>query len=41
MHYEFAVCLDGKELGRGSGGTKKEAQQQAARMAISLLQQKN
>jgi len=37
MHYEFAVCLDGKELGRGSGGTKKEAQQNAAGMALNML----
>ena len=31
------VTVDGAELGVGSGGSKKEAQQDAARMAIDLL----
>ena len=34
MEYEFAVCLDSKELGRGRGKTKKQAQQEAACKAL-------
>ncbi len=37
MHYEFAVCLNGKELGRGQGKTKKQAQQEAAKEALQGL----
>lgn len=35
--FEVAVSLDGRELGRGSGSSKKEAQQRAAAQAIERL----
>ena len=37
MSYEFAVCLGQKELGRGKGKTKKQAQQEAACMALESM----
>ena len=37
MHYVFAVCLNGKELGRGEGKTKKQAQQEAACRALESM----
>lgn len=37
MCYEFAVELEGKELGRGEGKTKKAAQQSAAGRALEHI----
>ena len=34
-HYVFAVTVDGKEQGRGSGASKKEAEQGAAKAALA------
>lgn len=35
--FEFIVFVDGEEMGRGSGGSKKEAQQTAAKVAYKKL----
>ena len=35
--FEVQVCLNGKEVGRGKGSSKKRAEQDAARMAIENL----
>jgi len=35
--FEFAVCLNSQEIGRGEGRTKKEAEQMAARAALRSL----
>lgn len=32
--FTFRVCIDGREAGRGTGHTKKEAEQAAARAAL-------
>ena len=37
--FVFAVCLNGEQLGQGSGRTKKEAEQNAARDALEALEQ--
>lgn len=34
-HYRYAVVIDGKTCGEGEGSSKKEAEQQAARMALA------
>ena len=34
-HYRYAVIIDGKTCGEGEGSSKKEAEQQAARMALA------
>lgn len=36
--FHVSLLVDGKELARGRGHTKKEAEQRAARMALRLLQ---
>lgn len=36
--FTMAVCLNGKEIGQGTGHTKKEAEQAAAGAALALLQ---
>jgi ribonuclease-3 len=38
--FEVAVLQAGKELGRGTGGSKKEAESQAASAALAKLAQK-
>ncbi len=35
--FHVGLVLDGKELARGKGQTKKEAEQRAARAALRLL----
>ena len=35
-HYRYAVVIDGKTCGEGEGSSKKEAEQQAARMALAM-----
>jgi ribonuclease III len=35
--YAVIACVDGRELGRGSGRSKKHAEQEAARMAVDRL----
>lgn len=35
-HYRYAVIIDGKTCGEGEGSSKKEAEQQAARMALAM-----
>lgn len=35
--FQVAVLLDGKEMGRGSGASKKSAEQEAARAALARL----
>lgn len=35
--FTSAVCLDGKELARGTGGSKKQAEQKAAYVALKAL----
>lgn len=35
--FAFEVCVDGEPLGKGVGGSKKEAQQMAARIAYKKL----
>ena len=39
--FVIAVFVKGKEWGRGSGTTKKEAEQNAARIALEKFEQKN
>lgn len=39
-YFHMQVCLNGKPLGKGSGKTKKESQQQAAKMALESLKGK-
>ncbi|AVK60307.1 ribonuclease III [Lactobacillus sp. CBA3605] len=39
--YEIAVLADGKKIGMGTGYSKKEAEQSAARQAYTQLQQSN
>ena len=34
-HYRYAVVINGKTCGEGEGSSKKEAEQQAARMALA------
>ena len=36
-HFEVCVALNGKEVGRGEGRSKKRAEQEAARLAITKL----
>ena len=36
-HFEVCVALNGKEVGRGEGRSKKRAEQEAARLAINKL----
>ena len=36
--FEIAVLVQGKEVGRGTGSSKKEAQQQAAKKALGVMQ---
>ena len=36
-HFEVAVALNGTEVGRGDGRSKKRAEQEAARLAIAKL----
>ena len=36
-HFEVCVALNGKEVGRGEGRSKKRAEQEAARLAIAKL----
>ena len=36
-HFEVSVSLNGKEVGRGEGRSKKRAEQEAARLAIAML----
>ena len=36
-HFEVCVALNGKEVGRGEGRSKKRAEQEAARLAITRL----
>jgi ribonuclease III len=36
-HFECAALVDGEELGRGSGRTKKDAEQTAAQQALAAL----
>ena len=38
-HFTYSVWIDGKPVGRGSGSSKKRAQQEAARDTLELLQQ--
>ena len=35
--FEFVVYIDGEEMGKGAGGSKKEAQQMAAKVAYKKL----
>ena len=35
--FEFKVFIDGEEMGRGTGGSKKEAQQMAAKTAYKKI----
>ena len=35
--FEFIVYIDGEEMGKGAGGSKKEAQQMAAKVAYKKL----
>ena len=35
-HYRYAVVINGKTCGEGEGSSKKEAEQQAARMALAM-----
>ena len=35
--FVFQVCITGKVMGRGTGHSKKEAEQQAARMALEKM----
>ena len=36
-HFEVSVSLNGQEVGRGEGRSKKRAEQEAARLAIAML----
>jgi ribonuclease-3 len=36
-HFSCAAQIDGEELGTGTGGTKKEAEQAAAKMALETI----
>jgi ribonuclease-3 len=36
-HYEIVLCIDDKEYGRGEGGSKKIAEQKAAKQANDAL----
>jgi len=36
--FTAAVLLDERPIGEGSGGSKKEAEQQAARAALAVLE---
>ena len=36
-HFTCAAVIDGKQLGKGTGRTKKEAEQKAARQALAKL----
>ena len=38
--FHVSLAVEGKELARGKGRTKKEAEQRAARMALRLLKRK-
>ena len=38
-HYRYAVVINGKTCGEGEGSSKKEAEQQAARMALARQKQ--
>ena len=38
--FTFAVVIKGKQIAEGSGKTKKEAEQEAAKKALALVQQK-
>lgn len=38
--FTFAVAVKGKQIAEGSGKTKKEAEQEAAKKALALMQQK-
>jgi ribonuclease-3 len=35
--FEVVACVDGREIGRGSGRSKKHAEQEAARLALEAL----
>ena len=37
-HFTCAAVIDGRQLGRGAGRTKKEAEQEAARQALERLE---
>lgn len=39
--FHMEVCLNGKSIGKGSGHSKKEAEQMAAKAAIELLEPDN
>ena len=36
-HFSCAAQIDGEELGTGTGATKKEAEQEAARQALAAI----
>jgi ribonuclease-3 len=36
--FTCAAVVDGEELGRGEGRTKKEAEQEAARLALAKME---
>jgi len=36
--FEISVTVDGKEFGVGSGASKKKAEQEAAALALEILQ---
>ena len=37
-HFTCGAVIDGKQLGKGTGRTKKEAEQKAARQALAKLE---